>query len=96
MRTPCPNDTPPEKLAILRRPGIDRGPASDLGDADSLAPILFYAAQRRFFEKGAADFPRQNGSAETSLGRTIAALRDQLQPDRDGAGPSLRRLGALR
>jgi transposase len=79
MRKPRKNYTPPEKVAILRRHLIDRVPVSDLCDEYQLAPTLFYAWQKIFFENGASAFERKNGSAEQAHLRTIAALREKLQ-----------------
>ena len=79
MRKPRKNDTPVEKVAILRRHLIDRVPISDLCDQYQLSPSIFYAWQKLFFENGAAAFDRRNGSVEQLHQRTIAALRDKLQ-----------------
>ena len=79
MRKPRKNYTPPEKVAILRRHLLDKVPVSDLCDEYQLQPTLFYAWQKLFFENGAAAFERKNGSADQSLQKTIAALRDKLQ-----------------
>ena len=73
MRKPRKNYTPPEKVAILRRPLIDHVPVSDLCDEYQLSPTLFYAWQKRFFEDGATAFEREAGSAEQAHLRTIAA-----------------------
>ena len=79
MRKPRKNYTPAEKVAILRRHLLDKVPVSDLCDEYHLQPTLFYAWQKLFFENGAAAFERKNGSADQSLQKTIAALRDKLQ-----------------
>jgi transposase len=79
MRKPRKNYTPVEKVAILRRHLLDRVPVSDLCDEFRLSPTLFYAWQKLFFENGASAFDHKCGSAEQSLLRTIAALRDKLQ-----------------
>ena len=79
MRKPRKNYTPAEKVAILRRHLIDRVAVSDLCDQYQLQPTLFYAWQKQFFENGAAAFERGNGSPQTTLQRTIAALREKLQ-----------------
>ena len=46
MRKPRKNDTPSEKVAILRRHLIDRVPVSDLCDEHPLSPTLFYLEVR--------------------------------------------------
>ena len=79
MRKPRKSYSPHEKVAILRRHLIDRVAVSDLCDEYQLPPSIFYAWQKLFFENGATAFNRRNGSAEHSLQRTIAALRDKLQ-----------------
>jgi transposase len=79
MRKPRKNYTPPEKVAILRRHLIDKVPVSDLCDEYQLQPTLFYAWQKLFFENGASAFERKNGSADQTLQKTIAALREKLQ-----------------
>ena len=79
MRKPRKNYTPPEKVAILRRHLIDKVPVSDLCDEYQLQPTLFYAWQKLFFENGTSAFERKNGSADQTLQKTIAALRDKLQ-----------------
>jgi transposase-like protein len=79
MRKPRKNDTPVEKVAILRRHLIDRIPVSDLCDEHQLSPTLFYLWQKQFFENGPAAFERKNVVPEGHLQRTIAALRDKLQ-----------------
>lgn len=45
MRKPRNNDTPAEKVAILRRHVLDDSPVSDLLDEYPLQPTLFYAWQ---------------------------------------------------
>ena len=45
MRKPRKNDTPVEKVAILRRHLIDHVPISDLCDELQLSPTLFYLWQ---------------------------------------------------
>ena len=52
MRKPRKNDTPVEKVAILRRHLIDHAPVSDLCDEHPLSPTLFYTWQKQFFENG--------------------------------------------
>jgi hypothetical protein len=42
MRKTLKNDTPVEKVAILRRHLIDHVPVSDLCDQNELSPTLFY------------------------------------------------------
>jgi len=79
MRKPRKSHSPHEKVAILRRHLIDRVAVSDLCDEYQIPPSIFYAWQKLFFENGATAFDRRNGSAEQSLQRTIAALRDKLQ-----------------
>ncbi|MHB1559784.1 MAG: transposase [Isosphaeraceae bacterium] len=79
MRKPRRNDTPVEKVAILRRHLIDHVPVSDLCDEHQLSPTLFYLWQKQFFENGPAAFERKNAAPEGYLQRTIAALRDTLQ-----------------
>ncbi len=79
MRKPRKNDTPSEKVAILRRPLIDRVPVSDLCDEHQFAPTLFFLCQKQFFENGSAAFERRNSPAETVHLRTIAALREKFQ-----------------
>ena len=79
MRKPRKNDTPPEKVAILRRHLIDKVPVSDLCDQYQLQPTLFSLWQKVFFENGAAAFEHKNASPESQHLRTIAALRDKLQ-----------------
>jgi len=59
------NDTPVEKVAILRRHLIDHVPISDLCDELQLSPTLFYHWQKQFFENGPAAFDRKIGSPET-------------------------------
>ena len=53
-------------------------PVSDPCDEYQLSPTLIYAWQERFFENGASAFERQNGSAEATHLRTIAAPREKL------------------
>jgi transposase len=79
MRKPRQNDTPSEKVAILRRHLIDRVPVSDLCDEHQLSPTLFYLWQKQFFENGPAAFERKNTPVESTHLRTIAALREKLQ-----------------
>jgi transposase-like protein len=79
MRKPRKNYTPVEKVAILRRHLIDRVPISDLCDEYKLAPTLFYAWQKQFFENGAAALGRKNASAESGHLRTIATLQEKLR-----------------
>jgi transposase len=79
MRKPRKNDTPVEKVAILRRHLIDRVPISDLCDEHQLSPALFYLWQKPFFENGPVAFERKNATPDGQLQRTIAALRDKLQ-----------------
>src|SRR3954468_24430434 len=79
------NDTPVEKVAILRRHLIDRVPVSDLCDEHQLSPTLFYLWQKQFFENGTSAFERGKiSSPEAQHLRTIAALRDKLQRKNEG------------
>jgi transposase-like protein len=79
MRKPRKNYTPSEKVAILRRHLIDRVPISDLCDEYKLAPTLFYAWQKTFFENGASAFERKNGNPGAEHLRVITALQAKLQ-----------------
>ena len=79
MRKPRKNDTPVEKVAILRRHLLDHVPVSDLCDEHQLSPTLFYQWQKQFFENGPAAFERKIAAPEGHLQRTIAALRDKLR-----------------
>ncbi|MHB1556606.1 MAG: transposase [Isosphaeraceae bacterium] len=90
MRKPRKNDTPVDKAAIFRRHLIDHVPVSDLGDEHRLSPTLFYLWQKQFFENGPAVFERKNDTPDSRLQRTIAALRDKLQPGQRAqrSGPS--------
>ncbi|SIO62397.1 Transposase [Singulisphaera sp. GP187] len=84
MRKPRKNDTPVEKVAILRRHLLDHVPISDLCDVLQLSPTQFYLWQKQFFENGPAAFERKNAAPETHQIRTIAALRDKLQRKNEG------------
>jgi transposase len=79
MRKPRKNYTPAEKVAILRRHLIDRVPISDLCDEFQLAPTLFYAWQRIFFENGAAAFERKGVIPGAEHLRVIAVLQAKIQ-----------------
>jgi hypothetical protein len=54
MRKSRKNDSPSEKVAILRRHLIDHIPVSDLCDAHQPSPTLFNLWQKPFFENGPA------------------------------------------
>src|SRR6185312_11881705 len=79
MRKPRKNDTPVEKVAILRRHLIDHVPVSDLCDEHQLSPTLFSLRQKQFFENGPAAFQRKTAKPDGHLQRTIAALPDKLR-----------------
>lgn len=79
MRKPRKHYTATEKVGILRRHLIDRVPISDLCDEYKLAPTLFYAWQKTFFENGALALERKNGNPGAEHLRVIAALQAKLQ-----------------
>ena len=68
-----------EKVAILRQVLLEGQAVSKVCEEHDVSPTLFYAWQKQFFENGAAAFERSNGSPQTTLQRTIAALREKLQ-----------------
>jgi transposase len=74
MRKPRKNDTPTEKVAILRRQPIDRGPVSDLCDEYQLSPTLFHVWKKLFFENGATAFQRKADTTEQAHLRTADKL----------------------
>ena len=70
---------PEEKVAILRRHLLEKGPISKLCDELGLQPTVFYRWQKEFFENGAAAFEqkaRRNPSAEQER---IAYLEKKIQ-----------------
>jgi transposase-like protein len=59
--------TAEEKVAILRRPLLEKEPISKLCDELGLQPTVFYRWQKEFFENGTAAFQtkvRTNHQAE--------------------------------
>ena len=70
MRKPRKNDTPVEKVAILRRHLLDHVPVSDLCDEHQLSPTLFYLWQKQFFENGSGGLraEERRGRRATSSG----------------------------
>ncbi len=71
-----------EKVRLLRLHLIEKEPISDICDAHSINPNVFYKWQKLFFENGSAAFTqmhagRKNGHAK-KLERQNAQLKDKL------------------
>jgi hypothetical protein len=62
IRKPRKNDSPSEKVAVLRRHLIDRVPVSDLCDEYQLQASRSYTWQKLFFENGSAAFESLSGT----------------------------------
>ena len=70
------NDTPEEKVAILKRHLINGELVSDLCDELHLQPVVFFRWQKEFFEKGAKVFQREKGTQTAD--RKITRLEQRL------------------
>lgn len=77
MRKTRKNDTPQEKVAILKRHLVDQVLVSDLCDEYQLQPNLFYGWQKQFFENGAAPFEKPGRQVDDREQR-IAFLEQKL------------------
>jgi transposase-like protein len=88
MRKERKHYTAEEKVAILRRHLLDRGPVSDLCEEPGQQPIVFYRWQKEFFENGAAAFQsadRPRRQAEEKQKR-IEFLEKKVQTKDDQVG----------
>ena len=72
--------TPEQKVAILRQHLLERVPLSDVCNQHRIAPTLFYAWQKAFFENGAAAFAttRAQTRQQDAAHDKIAALQARL------------------
>jgi transposase len=71
--------TPEEKVAILRRPLLDKEPISKLCDELGLQPTVFYRWQKEFFENGASAFDQLRPSNHSAEQERIAYLEKKIQ-----------------
>lgn len=60
------NDTPEEKVRILRLHLLEGQPVSDLCEKHGIHPTMFYAWQKQLFEKGTPAFTPQSPSRSVS------------------------------
>ena len=79
MRKERKHYTAEEKVAILRRHLLDKGPVSDLCEELGLQPTVFYRWQKEFFENAAAAFEPRSRRAGDAKDRRITFLEQKLQ-----------------
>lgn len=70
--------TAEQKVAILREHFLDKKPISEVCEAHSLQPSVFYDWQRKFFENGTAAFAAQHDRDKRKLRDQVAGLQEQL------------------
>jgi transposase-like protein len=66
-------------VAILREHLLEGAAVSDVCEAHSLNPTVFYRWQKEFFEHGTAAFDRPRANASKAEERRVQALEDKLQ-----------------
>ena len=73
--------TPDEKVAVLRLHLLEQKPISEICEANTLQPSVYYRWQKQFFEKGSAEFNSVNSEKTqmTRLKQQVAALKNKLQ-----------------
>lgn len=73
--------TPDQKLAVVREHLLDGKPISEVCEAHTITPTMFYQWQRQLFENGAAAFgdrrPRPQVPAQDAT--KVARLESKLQ-----------------
>ena len=68
-----------EKVVILKRHLLDRGPVSDLCEEYDLHITVFYRWQKEFFENGASAFEKENKAREKAEAERSSQLEKKLQ-----------------
>ena len=73
--------TPEEKVAILRLHLLEQKPISEICEAKTRQPSVYYRWQKQFFEQGTAAFSSVNSEKTqvTKLKQQVAALKSKLQ-----------------
>ena len=73
--------TPDEKVAILRLHLLEEQPISEICEANTLQPSVYYRWQKQFFEQGTAAFSSANSEKTqvTKLKQQVATLKSKLQ-----------------
>lgn len=71
--------SPQEKVNILKQHLLEGKTVSDICDAHSLKPNMFYRWQTAFFENAAAAFDKQDKRAQQAEQRRYAELEARLQ-----------------
>ena len=88
--------TAEEKVAILRKHLVEKVAVSDLCEAYSLQPTVFYRWQKAFFENGAQAFERTRDRQTTSLKGRIGELEEKLAKKDEVLGEVMEEYVALK